>query len=109
MEIAIVSVTCLVSLQNGVCRSARIVLGAVAPTFIRCPAAEEFLVGKEVTEGVAARAGSLAAAAATPRTSRRGTTEYRQKLVEILTKRTLLESAGKAKHLSPRSTRSGLA
>jgi CO/xanthine dehydrogenase FAD-binding subunit len=96
MEIAIVSVTCLVTVHRGACTSAKIVLGAVAPTFIRCPAAEESLAGKEITGEAAAQAGRLAAAVATPHTSRRGSAEYRQKLVEILTKRALLEAAANA-------------
>lgn len=96
MEIAIVSVTCLVSIQDGVCRSARVVLGAVAPTFIRCPAAEESLIGKKISEDVALRAARLASEASTPNTSRRGSAAYRRELVLVLTKRGLLEAAANA-------------
>lgn len=96
MEIAIVSVTCLVTIQNGKCSSARVVLGAVAPTFIRCPGAEESLIGREISEVVAEEAARRAAAACTPHTSRRGSSEYRKKLVEVLAKRALLDAAANA-------------
>jgi CO/xanthine dehydrogenase FAD-binding subunit len=98
MEIAIVSVTCLVTLQSGVCRSARIVLGAVAPTFIRCPEAEEFLTGKEITEDVARQAARLAAAASRPstRVRARAGADYRRELVNVLVRRGLLDAAGNA-------------
>lgn len=100
MEIAIVSVTCLVTIQNGACRSARIVLGAVAPTFIRCPEAEQFLVGKEISENVVEKAAQLSADVSTPNTSRRGTSEYRRTLVNVLVKRGLLEAAANASNAS---------
>lgn len=95
MEIAIVSVTCLVTLDKGVCRSARIVLGAVGPTFIRCTEAEESLIGKEISEDTAQKAGKLAATASRPsaRTGARASPGYRREIVSVLVKRGLLEAA----------------
>jgi carbon-monoxide dehydrogenase medium subunit len=93
MEIALVSVTAVVSMDNGVCRSARVVLGAVAPTFIRCPAAESYLSGKEISEDVAERAGQLAVDACSPISDVRGSAGYRRRLVQVLVKRAILEAA----------------
>lgn len=93
MEIAIVSITTAVTLDNdGVCESARIVLGAVAPKFIRSPEAEAYLVGKPITPETAAEAGKLAAESAQPITDIRASAEYRVQLVETLTRRCLLQA-----------------
>jgi aerobic carbon-monoxide dehydrogenase medium subunit len=97
MEIALVSVTSLVVIENEKCVTARVVLGAVAPTFIRCPATEEFLEGKAITGDVAEQAGYSASEICTPITDIRGTADYRRQLVRVLTKRTLLEAAGQIK------------
>ncbi len=93
MEIALVSVTSLLTFERGVCRSAKVVLGAVAPTFVRCPASEGFLVGKKVTEKVAEEAGRLVIDACSPITDIRASADYRGKLVQVLVKRCLLEAA----------------
>ncbi len=93
MEIALVSVTTVISIDNGVCRSARVVLGAVAPTFIRCPAAEAYLTGKKISDDVASHAGSIAVDTCRPITDVRGSADYRRRLVQVLVKRSLLEAA----------------
>lgn len=63
LEIAIVSVTAVITFDpgNGKCKEAGIVLGAVAPKFIRCPEAEKVLIGNKITKESAAKAGALAA------------------------------------------------
>jgi carbon-monoxide dehydrogenase medium subunit len=93
MEIALVSVTCLVTLEKGACKSVRLVLGAVAPTFIRCPEAEEFLTGKAISEDTAHQASLLAAEASRPITDVRASADYRRQLVRVLSKRSLMEAA----------------
>jgi xanthine dehydrogenase FAD-binding subunit len=92
MEIALVSVTALVAIENGTCRSARIVLGAVGPTFIRCKATEEFLTGKKITAAIAEKAGQYAGEICTPITDTRASADYRRRLVEILAKRAISEA-----------------
>ena len=96
MEIALVSATAVLEMQRGVCRSARVVVGAVAPTFVRCPATEEFLVGKKITEETAAEAGRLVVEVCSPITDVRASADYRRRLVQILVKRSLLEAAAKS-------------
>jgi CO/xanthine dehydrogenase FAD-binding subunit len=93
MDIAVVSVTSLITLKNGTCSLARLVLGAVAPTFIRCPKAEEFLLGKDLSEDVAEQASRLATAASRPISDFRASADYRRNLVQVLVKRSLLEAA----------------
>ncbi len=92
MEIALVSVTTLLTMERGTCTSARVVLGAVAPTFVRCQVTEAFLVGKKINEETAEKAGKLVIDACSPITDLRATADYRTSLVQTLVKRSLLES-----------------
>ena len=92
-----VSVTTLVSVQSGICTSAKVILGAVGPTFIECTTAEKFLAGKTISESIAEHAGELAVEAAQPRTSTRASAEYRRSLIQILVKRCLLEAVSELK------------
>jgi carbon-monoxide dehydrogenase medium subunit len=90
-EISIVSVAAFVSLTPAGRRikSAKIVLGAVAPRPIGCPRAEELLVGAVPGEKAFAAAGSAAARAARPISDHRGSARYRRQMVEVLTRRAL--------------------
>lgn len=65
-DFAVVSVAAAYQTKGGRIESARIVLGAVAPSPIRAAAAEEYLVGKTVSPAVAAEAAGLALADAIP-------------------------------------------
>ncbi|MFC1640029.1 FAD binding domain-containing protein [Gemmatimonadota bacterium] len=90
-EISIVSVAVFVSFTPAGRRikSAKIVLGAVAPKPIGCPRAEELLVGAAPGEKAFAAAGSAAARAARPISDHRGSARYRRQMVEVLTRRAL--------------------
>jgi CO/xanthine dehydrogenase FAD-binding subunit len=91
MDIAVVGVGTVVVLdQEGRCAEARICLGAVAPTPVRAIEAEQLLAGQELSEALLERAGEAAAAVARPITDQRGSANYRTRLVQVLTKRTLL-------------------
>ena len=92
MEISLVNVTSVLSMDNGTCSSARLVLGAVAPTFIRCPVTEGFLAGKAISEDVAEQAGHMAVDICTPITDIRASADYRRQLVRVLVKRCLLQA-----------------
>jgi carbon-monoxide dehydrogenase medium subunit len=101
MEIAMVSVTTALTFNGNKCKSAFIILGAVAPTFIRSSDAEEALRSKEITPSLAEKAGELAAACCTPITDVRASAEYRRDLVKALAKRGIMEAA--AMHLKQSS------
>jgi CO/xanthine dehydrogenase FAD-binding subunit len=100
MEIAVVSVTTLLTFGNASCQSARVVLGAVAPTFIRSPQAEEVLSGKIFSRDIAGHAAKLAADCCQPISDMRASAEYRRELVEVLTRRSLLEAASQCVNFS---------
>ncbi len=79
--------------ETPVARQARISLGAVAPVIVRAAAAEDFLVGKALSEEVIIEAARLAAQAASPIDDIRGSGEYRLAMVETLTARLLRQIA----------------
>lgn len=60
---ALVSVACMLSFEDGRVRSARIACGAVGPTPTRLTAAEEVLVGNELSDELCRQAGASAAGA----------------------------------------------
>jgi xanthine dehydrogenase YagS FAD-binding subunit len=63
---AVVSAAIVLEMDRDVCRSARVVLGGVAPIPWRVPEAERLLTGQRVTPELAARMGEAAVAGATP-------------------------------------------
>jgi xanthine dehydrogenase YagS FAD-binding subunit len=66
VDFAIVSVASLLTMEDGVCRDARIVLGAVAPTPYRARAAEDALKGKPLDKSAAEEAAEAAVIDAKP-------------------------------------------
>jgi len=70
-------------------KRARIALGSVAPTIVRAPEAEAFLVGKTLTPDVIEQAGELAQSAAKPIDDVRGPAEYRSEMIRVTVRRAL--------------------
>ena len=93
MEIAMVSVTTALTFNGDKCEKAAIVLGAVAPTFIRSTDAEASLISRKVTLADAEKAAGMAAGCCKPITDVRASAEYRRELVKVLTKRGIMEAA----------------
>ncbi len=91
MDIAIVGAGASVVLDDARQRilSARIALGAVAPTPVFAREASDLLAGKEATEESIEEAAQAAMAAARPITDMRGTIRQRTHLVGVLTRRAL--------------------
>ncbi len=63
---AVVSAAIVLDIDRDVCRSARIVLGGVAPIPWRLPEVEKMLAGRRITPDLAAKAGEAAVAGARP-------------------------------------------
>ena len=95
MDIAVVG--CGVWLQldaaGKTIQSARIGLGAVAPTPLFATEASQWLVGKPATEETFTKAGEEARKIARPISDMRGPAEYRVHLVGVLVKRALAKAA----------------
>ena len=96
MDLAVVGVAVVVTLDGPICRDARIVLGAVAPIPLRAHLAERALIGQKVTPALAEEAGRLAASEAQPISDVRGSAGYRRAMVALLTKRAVLQAADAA-------------
>lgn len=100
LDLALVGVAAYVSLDadKKTCKEVRVALGAVAPTPIRAPMAEQALSNKEITESLAEQAGKVAGTICSPITDVRASREYRCSMVEVLTKRAVMEAVARAKN-----------
>lgn len=78
-------------------QSARVGLGAVAPTPLLAADASQWLAGKPATEETYAQAGEEAKKLARPISDMRGPAEYRTHLVGVLVKRALAKAAERAR------------
>jgi carbon-monoxide dehydrogenase medium subunit len=89
MELPLIGVGVLLSVEEGAnkCTKARVSLGVAAPTPIRTLSAEQYLVGKEITEETLSEAGRLAAEESRVRDSIRGVAWYRREMVSVFVRR----------------------
>jgi carbon-monoxide dehydrogenase medium subunit len=98
MDIAVAGAAASVTLDaSGVCRAARVAIGAVAPTALLVPAAAEALVGSTIDDGALGRAAEGARASAHPIDDKRGTAAYRRHVVGVLVKRAAAMAAQRAR------------
>lgn len=93
IDFGLVSVASVIRLVNGVCREARIVLGAVAPVPLRSQASENALVGHAINERSAGDAAQAAIADALPL----GKNGYKIPITREIVKRAILDSAAQTK------------
>lgn len=92
MVISVVSAAFVLQLDgHGRVEDARIALGAVAPTAIRCPEAEALLRGRPLDGDLIARAADAAVAAARPISDVRASAAYRRHGVGVLVRRGLTQ------------------
>ncbi len=87
--ISVVNTAVTLRFDGKIVVQATITLGSVAPTIVRAPVAESYLVGKELALPTIAEAARLAASAATPIDDVRGTAEYRTAMIQVLVSRAL--------------------
>jgi xanthine dehydrogenase iron-sulfur cluster and FAD-binding subunit A len=87
--ISLVNTAILLDFDADRITTAVITLGAVAPTIIHSPDAEAYLIGKELTDEVIARAAELAGSSSRPIDDIRGSAAYRRAMVEVLVRRGL--------------------
>jgi xanthine dehydrogenase YagS FAD-binding subunit len=82
----LVDVAVALTLDGGVCKAARIVLGAVAPVPRRATDAEKALTGAAITADTAAKAARIAVAGATPLAGN----DHKVPILEAVVRRTIL-------------------
>ena len=87
---AVVSAAVVLEMAGDTCRSARVVLGGVAPIPWRLPEVERLLANQRITPELAAKAGETAVERARP-LSKNG---YKVPLVKTIVRRTIVQVAG---------------
>jgi carbon-monoxide dehydrogenase medium subunit len=91
MDIAVVGVAVAMTRLDERCEDVCLVLGAVAPTPLRARRAEALLRGEEISTERIAEAARTATQEAQPIDDVRGSAWYRRQMVEVLTRRALLQ------------------
>jgi carbon-monoxide dehydrogenase medium subunit len=89
MDLAVVNVAVLCVKENGLFKTIRIGLGAVAPTPIRARKAEELFEGAKPDDKTILNAAKIASSESKPIDDHRASAEYRKLMVEVLVKRAI--------------------
>jgi len=84
---------CMV-VEKGVCKSARIAMGAVAPKTIRLIDSENLLKGQKITASILEAIAASVSGQISPISDVRSTAEYRKEVSPVLLKRTIEEAIG---------------
>src|SRR5579885_1299470 len=95
-DISLVNAAAALSIRDGLIRSARVVLGAVAPTPLRALQAEAALNGQPPTEETLQRAAEVARGEARPISDQRASADYRRRMSGVAALRALRQEAGLA-------------
>lgn len=97
MDIAVVGAAANLTFDaDGTCTSARIALGAVAPTVVVVEAAGAAMVGTRLEEAALEVVAEAARAACNPIDDKRGTISYRRAMAGVLARRAVLIAAARA-------------
>jgi aerobic carbon-monoxide dehydrogenase medium subunit len=96
MDIAVVGCGVSLTLKDGVCTSARVGLGAVAPTVLLVEAAAQALIGSQLDDAALNAAAAACSAACRPIDDKRGTIAYRTRIAGVLLRRTAAIAAQRA-------------
>lgn len=100
MDIAVVSAAINLTLSRGIVQSAKVVLGAIAPTAVIVPAAAKALIGTKLDDAALDKMVAACRAACNPIDDKRGTIAYRTKVAGVMARRAALiayERAGGSK------------
>jgi len=87
MDIAVAGAGVRLTLDGDTCTEAKVAIGAVAPTALVVPEAAAALVGTKLDDAALAAAGDACSQASRPISDKRGTAEYRRKVVGVLCRR----------------------
>lgn len=87
MDIAVVSAGVNLTLERGVIKTARVVLGAVGPTALLVRDAAKAIIGTRLDDGALKKLAAACSAACNPIDDKRGTIEYRTKVAGVLGRR----------------------
>lgn len=88
-DLAKVSAAVVLKIEDGKFSDVRIALGSVAPTPIRVPGAEDFLMNQDVTDAIIGEAAKIAQAGIKPITDFRSTADYRTDITGVAVKQAI--------------------
>lgn len=94
LTLSVVNVAVRLDMADHRCKDARLALGAMAPTPMRCPKAEEMLRGKALDEALITKCAAEAVAESSPIDDQRATAWYRQKAGVAVVARALRQAVG---------------
>ncbi len=94
-DFALVSVAAQLTLDNGICKGAQIVLGAVAPTPVHAKNAETRLMGSKLDRKSIEEAAQKASEQLSPQSDFRASAGYRLEMVRDLTRRALQKAVSR--------------
>lgn len=97
LEVALVGVAVVTSVDGDNLTNVRIALGAVSPVPIRAKQAEKMLRGTKMSDELLHKAGKAAAGESNPITDIRGSAEYRRKMTEVLVVRAIEQAVEQVK------------
>jgi CO/xanthine dehydrogenase FAD-binding subunit len=97
MDIAVVGVGVVVTLDGEVCKDIKIALGAVAPTPIRVKKAEDVIRGHEPSKELIAKAAAITSNESRPIDDIRSSAENRWNMVNILTAQAIEQAVRQAR------------
>ena len=96
LDLAMVGVAVVTTINNGILTEVRIALGSVAPTPIRARKAETLIQGQRLDDELLNEAGLVAAQEASPIDDIRGSAEYRRKMIAVLVENAIRQSVQQA-------------
>lgn len=94
LDLSKINAAVCLSMDKGVCKSARIVMGAVAPKTIRLSDSEELLKGQKITGSILDAIAASVAGQISPIDDVRSSAEYRRMVSPVLLRRTIEEAIG---------------
>jgi len=94
MSLSVVNAAVRLDMSGSTCREARIAVGAIAPTPLRCIEAETLLTGKMIDRELIGRCAVMAIAAGRPVDDRRASAWYRKEAGTMLVAKALAKAAG---------------
>ena len=97
LDLAIVGVAVIVTMDGDTLSDVKIALGAVAPTPVRAPRAEDVLRGNQIDDDLLQKAAQTAFNQCSPIDDIRSSAEYRCKMIKVLVPRAIKQAAAQVK------------
>lgn len=92
LDLSKVNAAVCLTVERGVCKSARIAMGAVAPKTIRLIDSENLLTGQKINPSILEAIAASVSTQINPITDVRSTAEYRKEVSPVLVRRTIEEA-----------------